>query len=354
MSSAVRPSHPFVPWWKLIDWRLVAAVGLPLWAFVFGMIVARTPAAPTPLPDAPPVVVAGPPVVVPLTVPPPEPPEPPPVEEAPPPRVVKPEPVVLTVPVIVPAVEPPPPEFKLPDAEVVAAADKCQTFGTAIRFHRGLPEATEEAKASKKLLFVLHISGHFDDPGFTWNNAQALRAGALSNGAVGRFMNEHFEATHQKAGTFKVIEGVKVGGNVAAYFCLQDGTVLHTVAGPVDAQTFLREARWAVDLRKLAATEARGDVSRYRLAVRKGHLERLAAEHGSNQPAGALPKVGGGPPPVPHAELVKLPAVRRLGRPGQVHALLATYPLARLDQVYPIVFEQVLGEKVSTLPVQTK
>ena len=25
-----------------------------------------------------------------------------------------------------------------------------------------------------------------------------------------------------------------------------------------------------------------------------------------------------------------------------------------LDQVYPIVFEQVLGEKVSTLPVQTK
>ena len=125
-------------------------------------------------------------------------------------------------------------------------------------------------------------------------------------------MAEHFEATHQKAGTFRVVDGQKQGGNVAAYFCLQDGTVLHAVAGPVDAQTFLREARWAVDLRKLAVTEARGDVARYRQAV------------------------------------------RRLGRAGQVHALLATYPLARLDAVYPIVFEQVLGEKVSTLPVLTK
>ena len=91
-----------------------------------------------------------------------------------------------------------------------------------------------------------------------------------------------------------------------------------------------------------------------RQAVRRGHLERLLAEHGVNQPATAMPKVGAGPPPVPQAELVRRAAVRRLGRQGQVHALLATYPLARLDQVYPIVFEGVLGEKVSTLPVLTK
>jgi hypothetical protein len=164
MSSAVRPSHPFAPWWKLIDWRLVAAAGLPLWAFVFGMIVAWRPAAPPP-PAEPPAAAAVSPAPLP---PPPAPPEPV-VVEAPPPRVVKPEPVVLTVPVIVPTVplDPPADEFKLPDAEVVAAADKCQTFDTKIRFHRGLPEAAEQAKVSKKLLFVLHISGHFDDPGFT-------------------------------------------------------------------------------------------------------------------------------------------------------------------------------------------
>ncbi|HJZ58979.1 MAG TPA: hypothetical protein VKE74_28810, partial [Gemmataceae bacterium] len=91
-------------------------------------------------------------------------------------------------------------------------------------------------------------------------------------------MAEHFEATHQKVGTFRVVDGVKTGGNVASYFCLADGTVIHAVAGPVDAATFLREARWAVDLRQLAITESAGDVWKYRSAVRKGHLERLAAE----------------------------------------------------------------------------
>jgi hypothetical protein len=165
MSVAVKPVHPYAPWWKLIDWRLVAAVGLPLWAFVFGMIVAWKPVA-----VSPPPVVVEPPAVVVVELPPEPPPPPavpPPVEEAPPPRVVVPEPVVLTVPVVVPAAATAEPEFKLPDAEVAAAPDRCKTFDTRIRFHAGLPEAAEEAKASKKLLFVLHISGHFDDPGFT-------------------------------------------------------------------------------------------------------------------------------------------------------------------------------------------
>jgi hypothetical protein len=41
------------------------------------------------------------------------------------------------------------------------------------------------------------------------------------------------------------------------------------------------------------------------------------------------------------------------GRPlqAQVHTLLAAYPLVKLEQVYPVVFERILGEKVSTLPV---
>ena len=57
-------------------------------------------------------------------------------------------------------------EFKLPDAELMPA-DRCKTFDTKVRFHRGPAEAAAEAKASKKMLFVLHISGHFEDPGFT-------------------------------------------------------------------------------------------------------------------------------------------------------------------------------------------
>ncbi|MDB5312530.1 MAG: hypothetical protein JWO38_6732 [Gemmataceae bacterium] len=152
-------------WWKVIDWRLVAAVGFPLWAFVFGLMVPRKPAT---------VVAQGPPPVE-LTqlVPPPPPPD----NEIPPPRAI----VVraadpVTVPVVVPvpmpaeeavAVKPPAPEFKLPDTELLPQPNKCQSFGTRVRFHKGPGEATEEAVKAKKMLFVLHISGHFEDPGFT-------------------------------------------------------------------------------------------------------------------------------------------------------------------------------------------
>lgn len=149
---------------KIIDWRTVAAIGLPLWAFLTGVVVTR-PAAPTVSlfaslelvpPDLPPpgslpdepipmpreIVIRTQIVAVPIAVP-----------------VVTPgEPVVVAAPAV--------PDFKLPASELMPA-ERCQTFNTKVKFHAGMPEAAEEAKTSKKLLLVLHISGHFDDPGFT-------------------------------------------------------------------------------------------------------------------------------------------------------------------------------------------
>ncbi|AWM38960.1 hypothetical protein GobsT_27960 [Gemmata obscuriglobus] len=171
---------------------------------------------------------------------------------------------------------------------------------------------------------------------------------------MGRFLSDNFEATHQKVGTFQVVNGVKIGGNVASYFCLSDGTVIHAVAGPLGAKEFLREARWAVDLRKLAASEAGGDPIKYRLALRKGHLERLASENGLRLPPRTLPVVASGPPPVPTSNEIRTKAGRALGNQGQVHTLLAYYPLPQLSQLYTIVFEDVLKEKVSTLPVDAR
>lgn len=133
---------------------------------------------------------------------------------------------------------------------------------------------------------------------------------------MGRFVAEHFEATHQKVGTFRVVNGTKIGGNVASYFCLSDGTVIHAVAGPLNAQQYLRELRWAVDLRKLAAAEA-----------------------GGNSPG---------------ADALRVSGRRVPSRQGQVHSLLAHYPVPKLSQLYTIVFEGVLNEKVSALPVNTK
>ncbi len=167
-------------------------------------------------------------------------------------------------------------------------------------------------------------------------------------------MSDNFESTYQKVGTFRVVNGVKIGGNVATYFCLSDGTVIHAVAGPLGAKQFLQEARWAVDLRKLAAGEAGGDVAKYRAAIRKGHLERLASESSLTLPANTLPRITSGQPPTPTNNQLHTNAGRRLGTQGQVHALLAYYPLPKLSQTYTIVFEDILKEKVSTLPVNTK
>lgn len=167
-------------------------------------------------------------------------------------------------------------------------------------------------------------------------------------------MADNFEATYQKVGTFQIVNGVKVGGNVASYFCLSDGTVVHAVAGPLDARAYLRELRWAVDLRKLAASESGGDVAKYRAAVRKGHLERLAAESGVRLAPKTLPVVTRGGPPEPSSAAIQKPVGRKLGNQGKVHLLLAYFPLPRIQKLYTTVFEDVLKEKVSTLPVATK
>ena len=101
-------------------------------------------------------------------------------------------------------------------------------------------------------------------------------------------IGENFEATHQKVGTFQIVAGQKQGGNVASYFCLSDGTVVHAVAGPLDAHQFLREAKWAIEVRKLAMTEADGQsaLSGY---DPQGALERLASEQGLPLQAKLLP-----------------------------------------------------------------
>lgn len=42
-----------------------------------------------------------------------------------------------------------------------------KTYGTAIRWAGAPSDAAAKAKAEEKLVFVLHVSGHFEDPKFT-------------------------------------------------------------------------------------------------------------------------------------------------------------------------------------------
>jgi hypothetical protein len=43
----------------------------------------------------------------------------------------------------------------------------CGNHGTSVEFVATPSEAAQRAKKEQKLVFVLHVSGHFEDPRFT-------------------------------------------------------------------------------------------------------------------------------------------------------------------------------------------
>ncbi|MBV9124188.1 MAG: hypothetical protein JO112_12595 [Planctomycetes bacterium] len=215
---------------------------------------------------------------------------------------------------------------------------------------------------------------------------------ALNNPEVGKYLNEYFVSSFQKVATFRIVNGQKQGGNVAAYFCAPDGRVLHVVAGPVDAATMLREAHWVVESTQKAMEESKGDGAKFKALFRQWHADRLRQEYGLVvQPVTYDPPApqdensaltyrdpSGRPlapvlPPVPvdgpdvHFELRQEAAARalgaaplqdRLGRrwvlgnQGRVEMLMAAHCLAKIETLYGSVFENILGEKVSTRPVE--
>jgi hypothetical protein len=215
---------------------------------------------------------------------------------------------------------------------------------------------------------------------------------ALANPEVGAFLNKHFVSSFQKVATFTIVNGQKQGGNVASYFCAPDGRVLHCVAGPVDAATLLREAKWVVDSVKKAMEESRKTEVPFKALFRRWHAERLRREHGLvvepatfdapapreddpltySDPSGrpvlpvlVMPPLDG--PDVQFRALAKAAegkdaaggvACRKggrwsLGNQGRVHQLMSAYSMTKIEKVYATVFESILGERVSTKPVIT-
>jgi hypothetical protein len=226
--------------------------------------------------------------------------------------------------------------------------------------------------------------------------------GALNNPAVGKYINEYFVSSFQKVATFKIVGGAKQGGNVAAYFCAPDGRVLHCVAGPVDANTMLREAQWVVETARScidaskSGEDGQPDGGKFKELFRKAHAEKLRTEFGivvepvTYDPPGTqgendaltyrdptgrpiAPKLP--PPPIdgPDVRLTDLrfqemqkdaaaaPGNRTVmtakGRrvvvtnQGIVHQIMAAHALVPIERVYGTVFENILGEKISTRPV---
>lgn len=140
---------------------------------------------------------------------------------------------------------------------------------------------------------------------------------------VGAYFADNYVAYYQRVGSFQIRFGdgadgddvVKVGGNVASYFCTPTGKVIHAVAGPVSALDLLREARWA----QRAYAELQGE-------RRSKQLEILAQAHAALANAGH------------HSGA---------GDVQQIHRYLANHPLAAIDDVYAYIFERIVGEEVT-------
>jgi len=187
---------------------------------------------------------------------------------------------------------------------------------------------------------------------------------ALANAQVGDLVNRNFASTYVKVGTFDIVNGRKQGGNVASYFCLPDGRVLHAIAGPVDANQFASEVRWAVAAHKQAAFRAPHDPRYYQELMRRAHADRLHHEYRIDQAAlGRLHQLAeqadssdDGPTEDRGlaAKLSVLKRQRKLANAGRMHLMLALFPLPRVEDVYKFVFEDVLREKVTALPVVEK
>jgi len=162
---------------------------------------------------------------------------------------------------------------------------------------------------------------------------------------VGDYLNTHFVSSYQKVGTFRIANGQKQGGNVASYFCLPDGQVLHVIAGPVNGATMLREARWVVETWKLALLEKKEEPAQLSEFFAKAHADRLRQEHGLTLTEfRQLPKASS-------AELTSLVIDQKLTRQERIHLLLASNSPLQIEQIYQVVFEKILGERISTNPV---
>jgi hypothetical protein len=215
---------------------------------------------------------------------------------------------------------------------------------------------------------------------------------ALANPEVGKYFNEYFVSSFQKVATFKIVGAQKQGGNVASYFCAPDGRVLHAIAGPVDAGTMLKEAKWVVETTKKAIDDSKGDGAKFKAIMRKAHADKLRNESGLvveavtfdppdpqdeksaltyNDPTGRplAPKLP--PPPVDGPDVTlkakqefaaAAPGARAiadrkggrwvLGNQGRVDQLLAAHCMVKIEKVYGAIFEGILNEKITTKPVE--
>jgi hypothetical protein len=175
--------------------------------------------------------------------------------------------------------------------------------------------------------------------------------GALTQKDVGDYLNKYFVSSYQKISSFQIAGGAKQGGNVASYFCTPDGRVLHAVVGPVSGAKLLEEARWVEETWKLGEMYEIKTIPQLQQLFRNAHLDRLAKQYNIQikpaqlalEPYNATAKIKG--------PLVQTWLNQTGNQQAKVHLLLAAFSAPRIARVYETVFESILNQKISTVPV---
>lgn len=168
---------------------------------------------------------------------------------------------------------------------------------------------------------------------------------------MGDYLNKHFVSSFQRVGTFRIDGAAKQGGNVASYFCTPEGRVLHVIAGPVNGDTLLKEARWVVEACKLAQLNELSTFAQVQNHFRLVHVIRLQDEYNTSVNAFNLPPIM----PKSASNPLGINAFNGTrvlnNNQAKIHQMLVNYPLPRVSQVYTLVFESLLNERISSNPV---
>ena len=152
----------------------------------------------------------------------------------------------------------------------------------------------------------------------------------------------------------------KNGGNVASYFCTPDARVIHVTAKPISADQLLQEATWAVETYDEVLSTAPGNLLAQRKLVEQAHLGTLPGNHVAflAQVKAEMPqaqqdyydKMQHDRPSRKRLEPALVVARRRAAKQlggDRAHQIMAAQPLARFQEVYREVFEELTNERVT-------
>ena len=127
--------------------------------------------------------------------------------------------------------------------------------------------------------------------------------------------------------------------------------MLNAIAGPVNAQEFLSEIRWTVESRKNAILYSKRNRELYDGWFKKAHQNRYIEERNKIlNPYGQFRNRGYPLSSFPQAGPIGIGFSKSM----QVQSLLGSMLAPKIDSIYKIVYEKILGEKISNQPVDTR